>query len=374
MSHRSFSSFPLLALLTGVAVFAGCSASGAFDGPMDNAAPTDPGVSLPPPSGGGGDDDDDSAIAKDGGKADGGKKEAGVDAGPPPPEPGASCPTTDAIFNRSCGSCGKQEALCEANHKVSEYSACHDEIVGGCLPGSVVNESCGNCGTRKKTCSNYCAWSTTTCAGEVAGGCSAGTVAWSSAGCATVGQFRERSCGAACVWGSYSACAQPDFSVQVSPTIGQTSTIIVPLSPAYTGKRITGSCTATAGPTLSTTDKHNVAFVRVVNPGSKAATVTVYNAQAPGGSIIDTVLTAYASRPTSDDELKACEKGAGDYCTTTTLPCGDSKFGALTGTNGVVVPAGGTRVVVITTSQVQGTAGQVTEGPLLLSVRTDVLE
>lgn len=150
--------------------------------------------------------------------------------------------------------------------------------------------------------------------------------------------------------------------------------MIVPLSAASLGKRITGSCTSTAGATLSTTDKHTVAFVRVENPNAQGVKLSVWNAQAPGGAIMNTVLVGYASRPTSDDALRACEVGAGDYCSTSALPCGDSKFGALTGATALVVPAGGSRVVAITSYYPQGTAGETIEGAVVLGVRTDALE
>ena len=54
------------------------------------------------------------------------------DAGPAAPAEGVTCPVADQIFARSCGACGKQEALCLAGASglggvVSTYSVCHDE-------------------------------------------------------------------------------------------------------------------------------------------------------------------------------------------------------------------------------------------------------
>lgn len=112
----------------------------------------------------------------------------------------------------------------------------------------------------------------------------------------------------------------------------------------------------------------------MTNPGAQSATISAWNSQAAGGAIINTVLTAYVAQPTTDEELRACEKGAGDYCPTSTLPCGDSQFGALTGTNALVIPAGASRVVAITTYEPQGTVGAITEGPVTLTLRTDALE
>ena len=169
----------------------------------------------------------------------------------------------------------------------------------------------------------------------------------------------------------------PDFAVKVPVSVGQISNVIVQLSTAYLGKRVTGSCTPPAGgtgATVSTTDKHLVAFVRVENPNTKSATVSAWNAQAPGGGIINTVLVGYAAKPTTDEELKACAKGAGDYCNTTSVPCGDSKFGSLTDANALVIPAGESRVVAITTYSPHGTPGEVLEGQIVLGVRTDALD
>ena len=86
------------------------------------------------------------------------------------------------------------------------------------------------------------------------------------------------------------------------------------------------------------------------------------------------MLVGYQNRPTSDDGLRACERGAGAYCPTAKLPCGDAKFGALTDANALVIPAGGSRVVSITTYAPQGTLGEVTDGQIALAVRTDALE
>lgn len=376
MSHRSISAFVLCFSVAGV--FVGCSASGdsAPDLSIDPSS-NEPGSTLPPSSGNGG-------SSGGGGKTDGGPKpeagsDASVDAGPPPPVPGTSCAKPDEIFARPCGACGTQQAIClkndpsDATGKVSDYSACSSELEGGCVPGTVVDEACGNCGTHKKTCTKYCSFTTTACVGEPAGSCSAGTVLWTNAGCGA-GTFRDRECSAMCQWGSFQGCTSPDFSVAVRSGLGGITSVIVPLSTASLGKRVTGSCTSAAGATVSTTDKHTVTFVRVENPNAQNARVSVWNAQAPGGATINTVLVGYASQPASDDALRACEVGAGDYCSTATVPCGDSKFGALTGPTALVIPAGGSRVVAMTSYYPQGTAGETIEGPVVLGVRTDALE
>jgi len=373
MSHRRVPAFLFLLSIAGIAgVVGACSASGDSSPDLsETPSGTEPGATLPPPGTNNPSPGSDAGDAGKPGKPKPGN-DASVDAGPPPPAPGTTCANPDQIFARACGACGTQEAIC-LEGKVSEYSACDRELLGGCVPGTIVDESCGNCGTHKKTCTKYCAWNTTACAGEPVSSCSAGTVAWTTAGCAQ-GTFRDRACGATCQWGNFQSCSAPDFVVKVPATVGKTSNVIVQLSSAYVGKRVTGSCTAATGATVSTTDKHLVAFVRVENPNAQSATVSAWNAQAPGAAIINTVLVAYATKPTTDEQLKACEKGAGDYCNTAAVPCGDSKFGALTDTNALVIPAGGSRVVAITTYSPHGTVGEITEGQIILGVRTDTLD
>lgn len=381
MSHRRLPLFAFILSVSGVVV--ACSASGdstpdlsetpgAIEQPPGAVLPP-PGKPMPPPA------PDHADAGKDSGKPKPPGHDASVDAGPPPPVVGAKCANADEIYSRPCGACGTQEAIClkadpsDPMGTVSEYSACQRELEGGCVPGTIVDEACGNCGTHKKTCSKYCAWSATACAGEPVNSCSAGTVLWTNAGCAA-GTFRNKGCSATCQWDGFKGCSAPDFAVTVPAAIGGTSTVIVQLTTAYQSKRVTGSCTAPAGATVSTTDKHNIAFVRVENPSAQNATVSAWNAQAAGGPIVNTVLVSYATQPTNDDELRACEKGAGDYCPTAKLPCGDAKFGALTDTSALVIPAGGSRVVAITSYSPQGTPGDVTEGQIALSVRTDALE
>lgn len=370
MSHRTLSQSVFV--LLGIAAFVGCSAEGVFsDDPGDPPA-TDTGAVLPPSSNGGSGGDT-QAGGKDGGaRKDGGSS---VDAGPPPPEPGTACATIDAIFERPCGACGAQQAICLPDGdagagKVSDYGACIGEVAGGCIPGVVETDSCGNCGTLTKTCNKYCAWTKTACTGEPASSCPAGTVAWSTTGCPS--GLTQRTCSDACQWSSFSGvCSAADFVVRAPSAAGKIASVIFPLRATDRSKKVTGSCAN--GATVSTTTDHLVAYVRVQNDNAQPAKISVWNAQAPGGSVVDTILTAYARVPTTDDDLRACEKGAGDVCATAKLPCGDSKFGALTDANAVVVPAGGSRVIAVTTKDVYG-AGSAVDGPITLSVRTDALE
>jgi hypothetical protein len=254
--------------------------------------------------------------------------------------------------------------------KVSDYSACLGEKVGGCIPGTTGEDACGNCGKLTKTCTKYCEWQKSTCGGEPANACPAGQISWATAGCSS--GVTKRTCSDACQWSSFTGvCSAANYELKVATAASKTSSIVFPLVATLTSKKVTGNCTT--GATLSPSDQYVVAYVRVQNPNAQTAKVSVWNSQAPGGSVIDTVLTAYTSIPTSDAELRACIGSAGAYCTTSQLPCGDTKFGSLTGANAVSVPAGQSRVIAVTTEQVHQ-AGNVVEGPIVLNVRTDAFE
>lgn len=367
MSHRNIAA----SLLVVSGILAACASTTSGDLSDSPPPPDSTGHPLPPSSSGGSSGDQGSADAGKDAKA---PHDASVDQGPPPPEPGAACAKTDQIFSRGCGACGRQEAICQPDEsgalKVSVYSSCHDEIAGGCVPGEAVTESCGNCGTHTRTCSKYCAWSVSACKGEPVDSCPAGEVSWTVAGCPTTGTVRSRACSDACTWQSFAACTTPDYAVRVPKALGATSRVIVPLTSASKTKRITGSC---GSATLSNENGHAVAWVKVVNDGDKTATLSAWNEAAPGGATINTVLASYAAQPTTDAELLACEKGAGDSCPAS-LPCGDPSLGSLTGTSSVVVAPGETKIVGVTAYYPLGTVGEVSEGSIAFVVRSDALD
>lgn len=375
MRHRAISSS--LFFLVGLAIFVGCSADGAFLGDLagSDGEDGDDGASLPPSSSG-------SSGGSSSGDADGGNKpkkpDSGgqPDAGPPPPEPGDTCAKADQIFKRPCGACGAQEAICLSDAsgtlKVSDYGVCLGEKVGGCIPGTVAEDACGNCGKLTKTCTKYCDWQKTSCGGEPANACPAGQISWATAGCSTGGTVTKRTCSDVCQWSGFTGtCSAPDYQLSVGDAAGKAASVVFPLLATMKTKKVTGNCTT--GATLSTSDQHVVAYVTVRNDNPKAAKVSLWNSQAPGGSVIDTVLTAYASIPSGDTALRACLGNAGTFCSTSTLPCGDSKFGSLTGANAVTIPAGQSRVIAVTTDLVHQ-AGNLVEGPIALNVRTDSFE
>ncbi len=335
----------------GVFAVVGCSAdgSGALDdtSSTDPGEPTDPGAQLPasPGSSSGQPPTDAGKPAKDAAA-----KDSAVDAGPPPPVPGTACATANEVRKKSCGVCGSQAAVCLADADGgsatwSVYSACENELAGGCLPGTVLTEACGNCGTLKKTCTQYCAFSASACTGQPAGSCVPGGVELSSAGCASANAFRQRTCQSACTYPNFGAtCDPPPTSVEVGPTPGSVTSTVAILSEAQTLSRMSGTCPSA---TLSTTVSSPYVYLQVHNPLARAAVVAIYNSLAPGGVAFKTALAAYdgATGPTDDATRKTCLKGASTFGTAALT--GDSKFASLDGTKAVTIAAGATVTVYV---------------------------
>ena len=381
MSDRSrFSSSRLLfvsfAVSSTLALVVACSANGGGEVYLEtDASPTEPAPTstLPPSS-----RPDDASVdaKKDAGKdaAKDAAKDATVDAGPPPPSPGDACKTVDEIFKRTCGICGTQESLCLAKPDgtpgiVSDYSPCANELATGCLPGTTENEACGNCGTRKRTCNPYCAWTTGVCGGEPVSSCTPTAQDFTGAGCPAPGTVRTRSCGDACTWTNFSGTCEPlAFQLVVATNPGDAVSAIYPLKAAVADKRLTGSC---PNGTLSATTNHPYAYVELVNPTEGTLTLSAWNTATPnGGPIIDTLMAWYAgARPTDDASRKTCAKGVIDSCPTG-LPCGDLKWGGLTGASAITIPPFGS-VTLFFGSYYPAGGASLAEGNVKLVVRTD---
>jgi hypothetical protein len=338
----------VFASLAGVSSVVGCSADGS--GSFVDVEPTEPdegGAQLPASTSGG----TSGSSGSSGSSGDGGTKppkdagkDAPVDAGPPPPAPGTACTTIDEVKKKACGACGTQSTVCLADGasggKWTEYSPCENELVGGCIPGTVVDEACGNCGTMKKTCTQYCAFSATACNGQPASSCVPGGVDLSNAGCPTPDVFRRRSCSSTCAYDNFSmACDAPPTIVEVGPTMGSVTSTVAILTQGQTLSRMTGTCPTA---TFATGAATPYVYVRVHNPLAKAATVAIYNSLATGGVAYKTVLAAYAGAagPTDEATRKTCLKGAATYGTTALT--GDSKFASLDGTRAVTIAPGAT--------------------------------
>ncbi len=333
--------------ILGFVVVTGCSATGS-DAVTDDASDAAPAQDDPklPPGSGGGDDSPPPPPPKDAGK------DTGVDAGPPPPTPGTSCSEPNKIVSKKCGACGTQSTVCLATvdgggdggvgvGTWTDYPPCEGELPGGCIPGTTATAACGNCGTQTKTCSNYCAWTVSACAGQPTDSCVPLSLDFSTAGCTQADTFRQRSCKADCTWNNFSTtCGAAPAIIQVPPTVGSASSTIVTLTSTKTILRLTGDTTcpvAGISPTLATAYE----YVQIHNPNAKTATVTIFDSLAPGGVVFHTVLASYngATPPSTDTARKACVKGMNIFGDDTIT--GDSNFASLSDTDRPTIPPNG---------------------------------
>jgi len=362
----------IVAGLLGTFAVVGCSASGDTGDFGDLATDTDPteqestGTALPPSSGD--DDDDDTPTSKaDAGKKDAGKDAGkGKDAGPPPPEPGDTCTTVDQTVSRSCGKCGKQQALCqEVNGKLewSDYGPCSGEV-GTCTPGST--QACGNCGTQ--TCSNSCGWGT--CTGQPANSCAPGSVQYTNASCSG-GGYKNKTCSATCTWGNFSsACEIPmtPNKMTIQSTVGAVRSQQWTLS-AETVEKPSTTCSGT----LSGTSVRYVP-VEISNPTAKVAEISAYQTKSTTGKDADLVIWVYNGNglPMTDSERGQCVGKVNDSCISgTPSPCGSTSTYNLAGIDKIAIPAGGK---VLVYSGAFGASTDVGDGTFVLNIRTDKLQ
>jgi hypothetical protein len=364
-----------LASMFAVVVVVGCSASGESGGVDDSMMPTDPGTpapaaQLPPETNPPVDPDSGKPVVKDAGK------DAYVDAGPPPPVPGTACPTIDEIKKKTCGACGSQETLCLGNGADagpgtwSTYSPCTGEVVGGCLPGTIVAEACGNCGTLTRTCSQYCGFSTSACKGQPVAACVPGSVDISNAGCPTPNTYHVRTCSSTCGYGNFGlTCDAPPTTIEVGPTATSISSTIVVLTSTQLATRLGGDCPTATLTGVATQTPY--AYVKVHNPLATSVVVSIYNSVAVGGVVFPTLLASYgAATPTTDPQRKACVQGVNDFGNDSLT--GDSSFASLDDVDAVTIPANGT-VTIYNAAQDKFSAANPTDstGPVKLNVRTE---
>lgn len=359
--------------MCGLAAAVGCSANGDSDvgGTTDDTTPVPTSTAQLPETSEAGPRDLDASKPK---PKDGGGKDSAVDAGPPPPVPGTTCSTIDEVKKKSCGACGEQETIClgaAGAGKWSEYGTCAKELAGGCIPGTTSTESCGNCGTRQKSCSQYCAFTTTACAGEPANSCVPTSIGLTSAGCADPNTYHQRTCSAICVPSSFSlTCDAAPTTLEVPPTIGSVSSTITYLSEAQVAPRMLGTCPAGA---LSTIISTPYVYLSVHNPTAKTAVVSVYNSMAPGGAVVKTVLASYgATVPADDTARKACVKGTSSFGTAALT--GNSSFASLDLTRAVTLAPNETAVVYVAAyNAFVAATPALSTGKVMLNVRTEQL-
>ena len=359
--------------LCGLATAVGCSADGASDvgGDTVDTVPVPSSTAQLPEAGEAGSSDLDASKPK---PKDGGTKDSAVDAGPPPPVPGTTCATVDEVKKKTCGACGEQETIClgaAGSSKWSEYGTCTKELVGGCIPGTTSNEACGNCGTRVRTCSQYCAITTTACAGEPASSCVPGSVGLTNAGCADSNTYHQRTCSATCAPSSFSlTCDAAPTTIEVPPTVGSVSFTVANLSETQVSPRMLGTCPAG---TLSTTVSTPSLYLSVHNPTGKTALVSIYNSMATGGAVVKTVLASYgATVPVSDADRKACVKGVSSFGTAALT--GNSSFASLDATKAVTLAPNETVVVYVAAyNAFVAATPALSTGKVNLNVRTEQL-
>ena len=292
------------------AAIVGCAESETPEVDGTGVEPTDP-TPLPPSNPPG------EVPKVDAGKKDASKPDAAKDAGPPPPNPGDACTKVDEVFEKICGKCGKQKAICLADGsggKVSDYGPCENEI-GQCVIGST--QECGNCGT--STCSNSCNWGV--CQNQPQNACAKGTTEYSTAGC-SAGQYRSRTCDNACQWGNFSTvCAEPNNPNKlVLAGVGATATGTYTLVTTRASKRqptYTSSCISST--TLSTTTDHPYEIIELHNTTAQTAKVTVTQSSAPS---IYMVLAAYPNNlpPQTEAEMKTCTVASTSSLSNVTIP------------------------------------------------------
>lgn len=119
------------------------------------------------------------------------------------------CATANQVVSAPCGAGGSMSKICVPagaglSGQWSPFGACHNEIVGGCVPGASSTDGCGLCGTRTRVCNASHAWVSGACTGQPVDGCSPGSVRTSPAGCSLPGTARKSTCTDACRWGSFS--------------------------------------------------------------------------------------------------------------------------------------------------------------------------
>jgi len=211
-------------LLTAVAVGAlgvltvvGCSAdgsSGAEDTSATGIEPEESGTTLPPSSSSG-------SLPSDAGKPDAKdaspKDSAPPDAGPPPPcrhhvlHGRRSAPEVVRCLRNAIDHLPRRGRHQDVVRLLGVPERARQRL----HPGTIIDEPCGNCGTQKKTCTQYCAFTTAACTGQPAMSCVPGSVELTNAGCAGADEFHQRTCGATCTAPSFSlTCSAPPTVIQ----------------------------------------------------------------------------------------------------------------------------------------------------------------
>lgn len=326
------------------------------------------------------DDDDDDDTVNDSGPTikdaspttDSGKDASAVvkDSGTWPAE-GSSCTTAGEVASKPCGMCGNSKTFCGGTPGAltwQTYGFCDQPPDAECVAGTKDTGSCGNCGTQSRVCQTDCHYQLGACS-EPPGACQPDLRRFNAGlSCtdATLGRYQV--CDSTCKWGLPSdPCTARSTSLTLSSTVGglvNDEFAYTPLS-LQIGKLSPGSTCTSAS--ISTSISTSYAYIQLINPSAKAATVTLWTAQAFASSASTTNLAVYARTtvPVTDPERKTCAVG-NTYCTTAPCETG-AAWSGFVGANALKVPAGATMMLHVFPD------GSAETGAFQVFARTDAL-
>ena len=238
-------------------------------------------------------EEEDAATEADAGAADGGA-----------PATGSPCTTTGELFERACGTCGLQSAVCNADLVVGGYGACTERHPSFC-EGPIDPDAGTDAGEAD--------------AGEADAGIDAGEAdAGTDAGQPPVDTWQG-------------------YNIDIDFAVGQSTSIALPDT---TGQRrrisVIGRQTCpVAYPGTAT--PYGYALVRLRNTTAQSISLDVSVTRGLGPT--DTILAVYAAPPSTDDDFKACYGRADrDSCPDPAGTAGQ-RLSCLNGTAPVVIPA-----------------------------------
>jgi hypothetical protein len=287
---------------------------------------------------------------------------------------GTPCTTSGAVEARACGGCGTQERVCldlGAGMKWQSWGSCKNEVVGGCVPGSVTFEECDLCGRRRKECTSSCTWITGICENQNPNACEPGVVEWVEALSCDAGTGRTRNCSypqldaapdapqTGCSWSNYApSCTTAPTSITIPSVsgerIGQSVTLTGSMPyVTYASTLLDAGCSQTT----STSSSYQVpfAYVELINPTAQTANITVWGTMAADSGVYDGMrIVAYSGSPNPPANLATCLSQ--DSCSSTSCKL-DAGFGlqndagvALYYSPRVTIPPNGKLVILVTES------------------------
>ncbi len=319
--------------------------------------------------------DDAEAMAPDGAS----------DASDEPAPVGSGCSPINSTQSQACEGCGTHERVClpgEGGTPVWQaWGACLGQVPDACAPpGAIVVSPCGRCGKQLSVCDlTTCTWAPEACNDSPDAACYPGSRTF-AVGLSCDAGGRWSTCQNDCTWAAYSACTVLDGGVLsadylvVPSTVGGKSTGTFTLDSSAPIPFLQDfSCPSTFGAATP------YGYVELINKTAKSAVVSVWHAQATGGSTlatVGTVMATYTSSvpPSAGDEegRSACgnvDQGPCFDSTTDPAACQANFAGLMIGDlNQVTVPAG-SWIWIYSASLMPGTGG-----PYQLTVMTNSLQ